>query len=463
MTAQMAAALQTYLTRRVAMVVIALLSAVLLLMLWAAGMAGSKAPLFAGNLIGLPIMGAVFFLVQQAKWQFVHPRARLMPHYAAPHLGVNAALLAISVGLYPIVASQMTGLPAFGIAAFSALFAALLAWGMQAIRQVWMLAAMAVFFSLMIPRFSGFWLGADASLAPLRLAALAAGWGGLAMWLYRLTEMTEEDEDYLIPVQSQFGQSSRMEKSEARRLAARMVSRAKLQSWFADSWLKQLAHFSARTDADRQWLLRFGMAPSPPVVRAVFFMVMMGSIVAVQAAMLGSMKNTHQMIVVQLMIFSMVGPMFLTQFLAQRLGRLGQELLLPLSRESLVAGLLRSVTVEIVWILAAASLMIVVAAVVLTPEMLTPAKVTAALLAILSVQPLLVGASFGMGLMKSGMKRIVVCLLYLYATMGVAAGVVALGLYVSLIYAALLSLGVALLGWWSIRTARRKWLKAELG
>lgn len=460
------AALHTYLTRRVAMAVIAVVSLMVFIFLCIVGSSSPSGanPMFAANLIGMPSMAIVFFLVQQAKWQFVHPRAKLMPRFAPAHLSILGGLLLLSVGVYPIVASQLLGVSTLGIASFSALSGALLAWGMHSMRQSFMFTAMALFYSLLIPKFSWIWIEPTPELVSIHFAAIPAGWAGIGLWLRRLSKITEEDNDYMIPIQAQFGQASRMEKSEARRTVARMLSRAKLMGWITDRWHDRLAQITPQSNSERRSLLRYGMAPTPAIVRSLFFMSLMLGIAAMTTAMLVD-QGPHKYSggIMQCLVFTLVGPMMTSQFLAMRRARLSHELLLPMTRQTLVDGLLRVVVIEGLQITCVSCATVVVLATWLAPELLTPIRITTTSLAILSIQPLLIGAGFRTGLITSGMKRMIIMILILYAAAGAAAGVYALSTNIWLGYGAISSLCLVTIGWKVIQAARKKWMNAELG
>lgn len=465
---RLAQATNTYLTRHVAATVTALISALLVLLLWAASLSrGSteSAVLFGSNLVGLPVMGAAFLLAQHAKWQFVHPRARLMPHFAGAHLMMLGALVLLALGAYPLVASWALGAPPLGVAAFAALSGALFAWNMHTQRAVFMLPALATFFSVLIPQINGVWFAPHPAYFTFRAAALVAGWTGLGLWLWRLAHMTEEDDDYVIPVNAQTGRLSRMEKSEARRHAARMLSRGQLTAWITDRWHDRLSGYAATNDAQRRRLLRYGLAPTPAGTRIAFFLVLMTGIIAMQALMLSGagVDNRGAMLGSQAGIFALIGPSIAGQLLAGRRARLAQELLLPMTRRSLVDGLLLVLAAETLQLILIALAVATAACAWLAPEVLTPLNAAAVTAAAAAVLPALVGSAFAIGLIESGVKRVVVMLVYLYAAAGAGAACVALSVYAGLPYGLAMCAVVAALGWMLIQHARGRWMAAEFG
>lgn len=464
-TEQWFAALHTYLTRRKATAVIGLVSLVVLILLCLVGSSSSAAPpKLAAFFIGMPSMAIVLFLVQQAKWQFVHPRAKLMPHFAFAHLSVLGGLLLLSLGIYPVVASQLLGVSTLGIASFSILSGSISVWGMHLMRQSFNFAAIALFYSLYISKFSWIWIEPTPELVPIHIVAIAAGWIGIGLWLRRLARMTEEDDAYLIPVQAQFGQASRMEKSEARRTVALIFSRNKLRGWITDRWHDRLARITPQSNSERRGMLRYGMTPTPVFVRNIFLMGMMVSIAALISIMdIGLGPHKYFGAIAQCSIFTLIGSMMISQLLATRRARLSQELLLPMTRQTLVDGLLHVSVIDCLQLICVSCITIAALTAWLIPEYLTPLNIAAMLLAILSVQPLLIGSGFRAGLITSGMERFSMMLLILYAAMAAAAGVFALSFFIGLVYGAILSVCIAAIGWKVIQSARQKWMNVELG
>lgn len=421
------------------------------------------------NSLALPLMIGGLLLAMQAKYQFVHPRARLTPGFATPHIVVLIVLLLCLVMLYPMVASWHLHYAPLGALAFSALFVALVVWQIQVMSGLLSLASLALFFSYFQPTIAAFWVADAPGLALPRIAVFLVGLVGIGAWLWRLTIMREQDGDYLVPVQSGFSQQSRMEKSEARQLISRWISRNPLQRLAVDSWHDRLATLPPQSEADRPRLLRYGMWMVPMPLMAVQMLVMIVVIALVQFLMFNSMKTGEggiqpgPMVLGQLAILSLVTPFIGCHMLATRRTRLGQDLLLPLTREALIDGFRRQLVAMLLWTLGPAAIGAAVAAPLIAPDVITLDKVFAAVATGIAIQPLMLALSLRLALIQSGLKRMFGMVLVLYLLMGIA--VVSFSTFTKAGYGwgALIVVMTLALGIWSLKWARRAWLNAEFG
>lgn len=455
---------RTYLTRGWAMAGVVAIGFAMALMLLAASMTKGDGNQSVPMLLGLPLMGVSFFVVHHTKWQFVNPRARLTPRFVQSHLLLLGGLLGIAVLGYPLAVAAATRQHPLGLLSCAALLGGTLMWGTHTARPVWVLVGMAVFFSLALPQINGLWLDSSPSLTVPRVLALATGWVALGTWLYRLSRMTEEDDDYVIPVHGQMSSGSRAETSEARRYMARMLDRAGLQTRVTDAWHNRLTDQHATTDAERRRLLRYGLAPVPAVVRYTFLLGLLTAIVTLQILILGGMGTKQGGgVLLQIGVFSFMGPLMSSQLLAMRRARLTQELLLPLTRRSLVRALLGAIARDSVWMLMISYVVMAGAAVVVAPGLLTSRNILAVLCATLSTLPIMIAVAACSGLIRSGMKRMLVAAGSLYLLMGTGGGVFALGYYGRPIEAAIAAAVVLALGGLAYVVARRQWLNAEFG
>ncbi|MCA9239778.1 MAG: hypothetical protein KDA37_06250 [Planctomycetales bacterium] len=463
-TARLWQATRTYLTRGWAMVGLAAGGVLLALMLLAASMSAEAARSSLPMLLGLPLMGISFFVVHHTKWQFVNPRARLTPYFAQSHLLLLGMLLVLSVLGYPLFVAVVTRQEPLGLIACAALLGGTLMWGTHSARPVWVLIGVAVFFSLALPQLNGLWLEPSPALTGLRALAFAAGWAALGLWLWRLSRMSEEDDDYTIPVQGQMSSGSRAETSEARRYMTQMLGRAVLQTRVTDAWHNRLAGQHATTDAARRRLLRYGLAPVPAGMRYTYLLGMMLAIVVLQVLIVGEPATKQGGgVILQIGFFSFLGPLMSAQLLAMRRVRLAQELLLPLTRESLVRALLGGIVRDSLWMFLLSYAVMTGAAVFLAPELLTLPNALALSCAMLSALPLLVAVASYSGLVRSGMKRMLLMIGVMYLLMGSAGGVFALGYYGRPVEAAAAAAAVLMLGRLAYVAARRQWLNAEFG
>jgi len=423
------------------------------------------------NLIGMPVMASSFWVCTTAKWQFVNPRARLLPRFATPHLAVNLALLLAALVLWPAIVAMQTAASVTGCVAYAMLLAGGVLWGMHTFRQSLMLATMATMFAPAAPQLLPFWTGPDAQLPPwemLRLATLCVGGIAVAAWLWRLTAMTEEHDDYLIPAIGATG-SSRMEKSEFRRNIARQLSRGKLGGWFTDIWHNRIPRLPVATLPQRKKLLRYGFLNLPPIVTGIFFTLPVFVVLVAAYAWLaqrgigGDPEHLGQMVLFQALIFGLMPSIILCQALAGRQPRLQQELMLPLTRPQFVGGLFQQMGRELVlqWILIVCLVLAVAANYV--PHAITYTRVVIMPVAIAVGISLCFGLLSRFALTKSAVVKILIMLGGMYAGMLAGGGVFAVAEFLGIGLG--LAAGAAMLAVsaWTVRWAYRYWLTAELG
>jgi hypothetical protein len=384
-------------------------------------------------------------------------------------LAIIVFLAAMMLVIYPLVLSRFLEAPALGLLAFAWLFAAAVVWQVQSMQPLLSLLSLALFFSFYVPAIASLWFDAGGVFVPFRLVALVVGVLGFGAWLYRLPRMTEEDDDYLVPVQAGGANASRIEKSETRRLLARAISRSSLTSWVTDAWHDRLAGMAAVREQARGRLLRYGTLSVPAPVMAINLFLMAALIIGTQYVMLTSGQDdlsttrVPAMILAQLGGFSLLVMPIVCQFLSMRRPRFAQDLMLPMTRETFVDGLFRAVVEAGLWGMAPVLLVLVAGAAMLAPEYLMPNYVTAGLVTIGALVPLAAGISFRLVLVGSGMKRMVVLVVLMYPLVGLAIGLFAVTAYVNLALGIVLGLAIGGLGVAVCRWARRVWLEAELG
>ncbi len=474
MTYQIAAVLNTYFTRRWMMLGLALGALFVTVGLIGVSFTTRQTlePMMVMQLVALPTMLVLTFLVQHAKWQFVHSRARLMPNYAEAHLLVLFTLLMLAVVVYPLVASRLLNISSLGIMAFVMLLGGTVAWAIHTMRPLFVLAYMALFCSFLLPSIVPLWLADEPRYSLPRWGLLALGTLAVGLWLRRLPRMTEEAEDYVIPVQGNMG-ASRMEKSEARRVMVLTLSRARLHMWLADRWHDRLAALSPHDEASRPQLLRYGFAPVSAPVRALFFIFLAIMVGLTQSVIVSGLNSSDAerglnaarsgAMIATMAMLAFMAPVLMSQLTATRMPRLAQELLLPMSRRALVSGLVRTVGGEMAMLAVLGGVLMLAGAMLLTPDLVTVTNTTAMLMALVSVQPLMFAISFAASLIRSAIARLLLMVGLLYVVLGCAAGVFALGYYISLTGAGIVALGLFLGGMGLIRVARSMWMRAELG
>jgi len=187
--------------------------------------------------VAIPIVAGMPFFVAVAKWQFVNPRARLMPGYTRPHFAAIFAVLAVLLVANPLLQAFCQGMSPLGLLAFSLLLGGLFLHSIHFQKGVYVLPTMAVY---------RFWLSAadDFQAAHIAIALTGAAMVGWSLW--QLTTLSEEDEGYFI---TPFG-SSRLERALQERLKGRKMARGGLGFRFSDRWHDRL---STSLESPRQY------------------------------------------------------------------------------------------------------------------------------------------------------------------------------------------------------------------
>jgi hypothetical protein len=418
-----------------------------------------------GSSLAFMAMAIAYLLASQAKWQFVDPRARLLPRFARPHLAVLLGLLFIGLFLMPLLTAIVARLSITGCLACMIALASSFLWAWQSNSGVWTLVGMALYFGMMSEKVRAFWLlpASVEQYFPLHVAVLLAGWGAIVAWLARLARMTEEDDDYNIPIQAQSGSATRMERTQANRnLLRNKLSNGLWNGGPSDWWHDKLIGYQARSTSDRQRLFRYGFAPAP----FEFSMFWMAAVMVAMALLL-RWQESNTAIPGGFNIGSLAPLVFIPaimpgQFLAMRRARMAQELLLPLSRAQFVDGILLEmarVTIVSLTALAVVGLGLVWLFPFDYPD--TP-KVLAAIAVVLAVQPYFFGANVYAALWTSAVARLGVMMLGVFPPMLACVGAISLLKYHGPTWPLVIAAMVLPLGLAVVAKARRKWLNAEL-
>ncbi len=466
MIERLAYALNVYLSKRWAVPTIALAALVWGVIVFAMSRSPEVAPIMICTAMGMPIMGIAFWVTSVAKWQFVNPRARLLPGFTAPHLVIIAGWFTLGIGFVSLtIGLALNGINPLAALAYGSTCGALFVWAIHTAKPLLTLFSMAIYFSPAAGFAQPFWIGSSPTLTLVRLAVILTGTAGIALWMWRLATLTEESQAYVIPTQAQAGKASRMEKSEARRNVATQLSRAKLAGWIVDRWAESLIGRRARTAAERTALLPYGHAGAPAWIRCLWLMTIMVVVVIVNILVAGtsSMTSTIRIAAPTALIFTFMGPAISTQLLAMRRARMQTELLWPMTRRQYIDGLFRIVAVEAmeVWIVTMGLLGASVAA--LIPELLRADYVVGLGVATLVSLVVAFGLSTLVALIESGTKRMLLLIVGLYLVAGLLMGVCAAYVYAGAVPAYGLGIIVLLGGVLLTRWSHRQWLCAELG
>lgn len=337
--------LRTYTTHRFFWVGVAFV-ALMMIPLFVAGSSGSTAdgapPLFFG--LSIPLLFVTVFLVGQSKMQLAHPRARLLPAFYGAHILVLGAILLVSLLLYPLLISFATGLPVIGLLALTMTMAVPVLWGFQLNRAVFTLAPIVVFYSLLTEWGRRWWL-VEAEAHRFEHGLIIAAGALLAIaWLWRISRMTEEQEDYQNIMQMMLARRTGSEAVEQRRIIATQVRRSWLACWVGDRWHARLAPGSRAARPSMPRLFAYGFGAIPVEVQGI---MMLATFLAMGlfAAQL-NFRATRPAFLGWggfLAIFAILLPgQMAGELLAQRRPRMANELLWPLSRSEFIAALFGS-------------------------------------------------------------------------------------------------------------------------
>lgn len=468
---QLKAVHQTYVTRRVPMKVFIIGGVAVALAFFAIGhmmqprglqgLLPISLTMFLAFWHAIPLLATIGFLAFHAKYQFAHPRSRLTPQFAGAHLGYLAGWLLLVLTAYPVMVSLAFHVSMIGMVSYCVLLGTAVVWTVQSNRSMPGFAIIAFPLTMMVPRLRDFWLFPHPDQTLLHAAIIGASWLALAIWLRRLSRMTEEGSDYATFVPSPFDKAN----TEARRGTAKRLYGENFRSQLIDWWHDRLATRPATDQASRQRLFRYGFTAIPLSIQAGTMVVIMLGVASLM--MLSVPASTQQTafprMAFQFYIFAIIGPEMVGKLTFARRDKLSQELLMPLSRAAFVDGMFKAIAVEASWVWGAVITSALLIASVSMSEQLTLYNVTLVLMSFTCIQPLLLGSTFEGTLAKSGMMRSLVSMPVLFAAAFLAGIVIALGHFVSFALAVAAAAAVVGLGLRAIRHARKRWMQAEMG
>ncbi len=419
--------------------------------------------------LGFPIMMGFIWLVSTARWQFANPRARLLPGFVGPHLGVLATVFVLILLANPLCLALGAGLSTPGTLAYALLLGSTTLWGMQPGRGIFMLPTMVILFSGMTSAGIKFWFAVPNQFTALHGAMAATGGAMVVAWLWRLSMLHEEMDDYQVVPLGSPGSLSRIERAEQRKLLGRVSARHNIIQALADRWHDRLHHLTAETQTQTQ-LLHYGFGRIPwgaQAPMAGIFFAAYGIFLSQLGFVNGGRMGPASAFVVMAIQFAMVGPAYVTGLrMMQRLPRMAQELLRPATRAEYLDGLLLAVTKQtgLLWLALQIGLLAMILSTGAFPDENLWELAMPYLLISLTAQVPTLGLSLWLA-RKGSMWRII---LGLYAAMifhGAVLGAWWWGrkqigdlLFVAVATVVLLTLGAMLITW-----ARRAWLRTELG
>lgn len=291
--------------------------------------------------LGFPAFMFVWFVVQQEKWQFANPRARLMPGFRGPHLSLLGSLVAVPTAVAPCFFALVGGLNVLGMLAYAAAISAPLIWAAHNNGfGPWMWIGLGVTFSAPIDAVSHFWLSSAPVPRLTHLVIIACSWFGLGYWLYRVATLHEGRPDYEFSAQIIDDRRSRMERAEQRRMAAVTLARQPINSRISDLWLDRLYVSTGRAP----WsLLRFGFRATP--IGMTFVSLPFATIFAIVVTKLTleNLEHTNERLLIPVLGMVTFMPCALAiESLAGRRPRMAAEVLWPFSRTNYFRQLLNA-------------------------------------------------------------------------------------------------------------------------
>lgn len=296
-------------------------------------------PLLFG--IGIPMLTFLPFLVGLAKSQVAHSRARLVPRFWPAHLIVLAGTLLALTILLPLVAAWISGFAMLGMLAVAMAVGAPALWGSHLNRIGPMLAALVAFYSLLTGAGLNWWIIDSPKHYGIHFVIFIVGAFLIAAWIWRLSQLHEESDDYQNPYLWFLSRRIGGEAVEQRRIVAAQVRRNWLLGMVGDWWHTRLGGYYGGERAGLVRLLRYGFQPTPIEFQGLWFcmMVLCMGIFFTQFSLNsnnGAVSGGYFFIVP----FATLIPGLLPgEMLAQRRPRTANELLLPLSRRQLIDGL----------------------------------------------------------------------------------------------------------------------------
>jgi hypothetical protein len=303
------------------------------------GTADAAGPLMF--VIGMPVLGFAPLLVGHAKMQCGHSRSRLMPNFVVAHLAVLAGVLLTFFVAWPLLESWIAGFHPLGVLALSAAIGAPAICGAHFNRFSPMLVSLVVFYSLLTPWGLNWWLVNSSEHRAIHLAILLAGIAVGMAWLWRLSHLREEMDDYQNVYQLVLARRAGSEAVEQRRIVASQVRRNRLMAGVGDWWHDRIGNYFGGSSAGLVRVLQYGFTPAPVAVQGLFFtaMIVCVGIFFTQFSLLSNSGGLSGAFFFFAQFGVMLPGMMAGEVLAQRRPRMALELLLPVSRTELMDGL----------------------------------------------------------------------------------------------------------------------------
>jgi hypothetical protein len=419
----------------------------------------NKLAAFGARSLAVPFFVVIPLLVLHAKIQFAHSRAKLVSNFAVAHLIITTLVAFCSLVIYSVVFAFATGLDPLGAMAYALAISLPAMWACQLNRGSLIVVSFVLMLSVMGEWTLNWWFMPEPAHRLWHLLIVAVGWIGIAVWLWRLAQLSEESDDYEVPP---FLKSDRPSRGE--NVAAKQFARNRLLSGTSDWWLAQIRPNRQSGGRNARRLLAYGLSGLPAWISAIFMGIAMLllALIMSQLTFLGGPSPRRAVVPLLYAMLIVPGLAPLTQ-LVQHRRRLPEMLLFPLTRTDLIDGLLVAIARGVVlnWLA-----LVLVFAFILTAfpgERISPS--TAAVFLFLSAALTIV--SFGLGVQFATWEGAIKRTLAFAGCFGVLfAPVMAWWQERQLIGDVpfvLLSIFLAAIGAGIIARARQKWLNLELG
>lgn len=466
----------TYLTQTwvMCLLVVFALNLIMLVPLTSTLAADSSHPTFGQPLqlaCGAGSLLLTYWLVTMAKWHYSHPGARLIPGYQRAHSRLLLALLVAYFVLHPLGIAWFGGFPAWNMMAFMIAIAAVAAWFTFERNSVLSWLPLLLYFSVYTPWGEAFWAATDTGPMTLKLAILFVGWTVMLTWMWRLPKLEFETPEYGQGGWELLNVSSRWWQRRQEKQAAAKLSRGALKARIVDHWHDRISNPVYDSRRTSNWLLRYGFDEFPIVYRVARSVAALGLLVlftlTLNTVFLSRAGSTGELSFHGLWYFLII-PVFMpgpsaSMKMEERRRQLKNELLYPMSRQEMIDGLFRSLSIEsaFYWIGLHLSLFILV--LVVMPSLLQPEMIGAFVFLSLMLQPLMFYVSLLMcgNLEEIGPKigglfsAVVACALIIpwwsqRANLGD-------GVFI------LIAMGLGVLGIWCGTRVRSIWTRLEFG
>lgn len=420
---------------------------------------------------GMPVFFLSLMIPPQAKAQFAHPRAALMPGFSRPHLMVLAGIVVVLTILFPLAAAFCLQLSPVGTVALAMAIAAPTLLAAHTNRIMGMFVGLCAFYSTMT-KWGVWWFDPAGTAWPIHSGIIVVGGALVAFYLYRLAHLREEMDDYQSFTQWQQSRKASTEVSEQRRAVAESLRRHQFMAWFTDRWLDRIGGYHGNRLFALARLLTYGFG-QPAILGGVWMAVWFGAITLFlakfgfssqapggPASPNGSLFGSSMFFLQMAMLFP---GMFPGEWLAKRRPRIAGELMLPLSRSQYIDGLLASTLWNAATFWFALNLGLVIITYVTVGDRFSPVMLCMTLLLTASGAFGLAGVSLRTAIWPSVIKRLGVMMLVMIPVQSPILLWLGKQNHLTNTVVLLSVVATTVVGVVMTRVARTAWLNLELG